>query len=128
MTRILKPNSQLLSNNKVLLVRVHILQKEEKGNTQSSIYIHLDVGPPNWKSICINFQCGVQRRDTFISVQKGPRATRQIDIKSQKAQGRLDRWTDRHIILSLRGSKPVPCGRMRYAQLRAAQMNCYLPM
>ena len=36
--------------------------------------------------------------------------------------GRTEGWIDRHIILPLRGFEPMACGRMRYAQLRAAQI------
>ena len=47
--------------------------------------MHRDTGPPS---------VGVQRRDAFIRVPKGPRTTRLTDIKSQKARGRPDGRTD----------------------------------
>ena len=34
----------------------------------------------------------------------------------------MDGWTDGHIILPPGGVDPVACGRMRFAQLRAAKM------
>ena len=68
---------------------------------------------------------GLQRRDAFIRVQKGPRTTRKTDIKSQKSHGQLDEHTDGNIILPLRGFEPMACGLILCAQLWAAQMNFY---
>ena len=89
--------------------------------------MHRDAGPPNWKCIYIFFSVGVQRRDAFIRVPKGPRTTRQTYIKSQKVRGRrdgrtegqTDGLTDGHIILPLKGFEPVACRRMRCVQLWA---------
>ena len=85
--------------------------------------MHRDAGTSNWKCICINFQCGVQHCDAFIRAQKGPRTTRQTDIKSQNARRGPNGRKDGHIILSLRGFEPLACGRMRCAHIWAARMN-----
>ena len=103
--------------------------------------MHRNAGTPNWKCVCIHFHCGVQHRNAFIWVQKVPRTTRQIDMKSRKTRGRPDvrtdgriygrtdggtyGWMDRHIILPLRRFEPVACGWIHCAQLRAVGMNFY---
>ena len=60
--------------------------------------MHHDTGPPHWKVV-------------QIKIAKGLRMT-----------GQTDGRTYGHIILLLRKFEPVAYGRMRCAQLKAAQM------
>ena len=58
------------------------------------IYICILTLDPQNLEFVLTSSVEVQRRRAFIRGQKGPRMTRQTDIKSQKAHGELDGRTD----------------------------------
>ena len=73
--------------------------------------MYRDAGPPNWKIICINFQC---RASASLCIYPGPKNSTDDHTDGRK---------DVHIILPLGGFEPLACDRMRCTQLQAVSMN-----
>ena len=86
--------------------------------------MHRDAGPPNWKFICINFQCGGIALQCIYLSPKSPTYDQTDKHKTTKGLW-MDGRTFRHIILLLMGFEPVAYDHMRCVQLQAARMNFY---
>ena len=86
---------------------------------------HQDAGPPNWKCLCINFQPGGPESQCIYSIPKKLAYDQTDRHNSQKACRQPDERIHGHIILPLRGFKPVDWSRMCCAKLRAAQIKFY---